>query len=137
MRGVTTQVSNLRSSNACTTALRKNPDTCGASPSLLRIRNILLQTVLNWDNLFTTSGQSLYAAKITRPRYLKEVTISRGRPQALKALEVNSLSSSAANSRLFCSAPQFYYAVHLCVPFRASHGTSMQHRGHRGWGRQG
>ena len=49
-------------------------------PSLLMIRVILLQTNLAWDKLFTTAGHLSSAAKITRPRYLKEVTISRGRP---------------------------------------------------------
>ena len=46
MRVVTTQVSNLKSSTACTMALKKKPDTRGAAPYLLRIRGILLQTAL-------------------------------------------------------------------------------------------
>ena len=78
--GVTTQVSNTKISTACTKALKNNPDTHGSAPSLLRIHVILLQTVLDWDKLFTTAGQSLSATDITRPRYTKEVTIYRGRP---------------------------------------------------------
>ena len=38
------------------------------------------QTALARDKFFTTVGQALYASEITRPRYLKEVTISRGHP---------------------------------------------------------
>ena len=60
--------------------LKNKPDTRGATPSLLRMRTILLQTVLAWDKFLTNSGQLLSAANITRPRYLKEVTISRGSP---------------------------------------------------------
>ena len=78
--GVTTQVSNPESSTACTKALKKNPDTRGAAPSLLRMRGILLQTALSRDKLFTTTGQLLSSTEIARPRYPKEVTISRGRP---------------------------------------------------------
>ena len=115
--------------------LKKKPDTRGAATSLLKISDILLQTLLVLDELFTIVGQSSYATNITRNRYLKEVTIFRGRPYDLKALAVTYLSSSAANLRIFHSAPQGHCAVRLCVPFRAFHGTSMSHRGHRGWGR--
>ena len=55
-------------------------DTCGAAPSLLRIHIILLQTTLARNKFFTNSVQLSSTTKITRPRYLKEVTISRGRP---------------------------------------------------------
>ena len=58
MRGVTTQVSATKNSTTYTTALKKNLETRGAAPSLLRIRVILLQTALARDKLFTTSGQS-------------------------------------------------------------------------------
>ena len=80
MQVVTTQDSAPKSSTACTMALKKKPDTCSAAPSLLRILDIILQTLLARDKVFTTSGQSLSAAKINRPSYLKEFTISRGRP---------------------------------------------------------
>ena len=80
IQGVTNQVSDPKSSTACTTALKKNPDTRSANPSLLRIHVILLQTYLAREKFFTTAGHSSSASKITRPRYLKEVTISRGRP---------------------------------------------------------
>ena len=80
MQGVTTQVSDPKSSTACTTSLKKKPDIRGAAPSLLRMRVILLQTALDRDKFFTTAGQLLSAAKIICPRYLKEVTISRGCP---------------------------------------------------------
>ena len=80
MRGVTTQVSEPKSNTACTTALKKNPDTCRSAPSLLMILVILLHTVLAHDKFLATSGQFLSAAEITRPRYQKEVTISSGIP---------------------------------------------------------
>ena len=80
MRGVTTQFSDPKSSTACTTDPKKNPGTCGAAHSLLRMRDIFLQTALARDKFFTTTGQLLSTAKITCPRYLKEVTISRGCP---------------------------------------------------------
>ena len=46
MRGVNTQVYDPKISTACTTALKKKPDTCSAAHSLLMMRNILLQTFL-------------------------------------------------------------------------------------------
>ena len=55
---VTTQVSYPKSITACTTALKKKPDTRSATPSLLRIRIILLHTALAQENFLTTSGQS-------------------------------------------------------------------------------
>ena len=62
MQGVTTQVSNPKSSTAYTTALKKNPDTRSTAPSLLRIHDILLQTFLAHYNVFTTVGQLSSAA---------------------------------------------------------------------------
>ena len=79
MRGVTTQVSSTKSIIAWTTALKKKPDTCSDDTSLLIMRDILLQTFLSWAKFFTTAGQLLSAANITRSSYLKEVNISRGR----------------------------------------------------------
>ena len=78
--GVTTQVSDLKSSTTFTTALKNNPDNHGAAPSLLRMLSILLQTDLSRDKLLTTAKKSSSAAVITRPKYLKEVTIFSGHP---------------------------------------------------------
>ena len=80
MRRVTTQVSNPNSRTACTMALKKKRDHRRDAPSLLRMRAIFLHTTLVRDKFLTTANQSLSAAEITRTRYLKEVTISRGRP---------------------------------------------------------
>ena len=80
MRGVITQVSAPKSNNACTTSLKKNPDTRGSTPSLLRVLINLLHTSLALDKFLTTAGQSSFASDITRPRYQKEVAISKGRP---------------------------------------------------------
>ena len=58
MQGVNTQVSDPMSITACTTALKKNPDTRRAAPSLLRMCAILLQTALTRDKFLITAGQS-------------------------------------------------------------------------------
>ena len=80
MQRVITQVSNTKSSTTCNTAFKNNPDTRGTAPYLLSRHAIVLQTALDRDKLFTAPGQSSSAAEITLPRYLKDVTISRGRP---------------------------------------------------------
>ena len=80
MWGVTTQVSVPKSSTACSTALKKKPYTCGSDPSLLIILVLLFHTALALDKFLTTVGQLSSTTNITRPRYRKEVTISRGIP---------------------------------------------------------
>ena len=80
MQGLTTQVSDPKRNTACTTDLKKNPDTRVSAPYLLSIIVILFNTALSRDNLLTTAGQLSSADEINRPRYQKEVTISRGRP---------------------------------------------------------
>ena len=62
MRGVTTQVSDPKSSTACTISLKKKPDTRGAAPYVLRMRVILLQTALSRYKFFATAGQPSPAA---------------------------------------------------------------------------
>ena len=47
---------------------------------MLSICYILLHNVFTRAKLLTTDGQSFSLDEITRPRYSKEVTISRGRP---------------------------------------------------------
>ena len=42
--------------------------------------NILFYNVFALSKFLTTSGQLLSVAKITRPRYFKEFTISKGSP---------------------------------------------------------
>ena len=88
-----------------TTALKKNPDARGAAPSLMRIFVNLRHTACNFARFLTTAGQSPSAADITCPNYLKEATIYRGRPYALKELDVTALSSSAARRSLFRPPP--------------------------------
>ena len=135
MPGVTTQVSAPKIGTDWTTALKKNSDTRGAAPYLLRIRITLCHTTRTLSRFMSTAGHSSSAAEITHPKYLKEVTISRWRPYALKALELTALSYSAARCHIFYSAPSLNCEVRQCIPFRACHGTSMPHRGHRGWER--
>ena len=80
IQGVNTNVSATKGSTALTTALQGNPDTSGSDPFLLNILFILFRTTIFLAKFRTTAKQSLSAAKITLPRYWKEVTISRGRP---------------------------------------------------------
>ena len=78
MQGVSTHVSNLNSSITRTTTLDNNPYTLGLapySPIILTSRSQLFRAFLRSP---TTSGQSLYTAVKTYPRYLKEVTVSSG-----------------------------------------------------------
>ena len=48
--------------------------------SLLRILVVLLHTARTFDRFRTAAAQSSSAINITLPSYMKEVTISRGRP---------------------------------------------------------
>ena len=80
MRWVTTQASKPKRNTSCTTALKKNSKTCGSAPFLMIILVILFHTALAWDKFLTTAGQSSSAAESTRPRYCKEVIISKGHP---------------------------------------------------------
>ena len=80
MQGVTTQIYGSKRNTACNIALKKNTDTCGFAPYLLMILAILFHTKLARDKVLTNDFQSSSATKITRPRYRKEVTISRGIP---------------------------------------------------------
>ena len=134
MWGVITQVSAPKSSTAWTTDLKKNPNIRGAAPSLMRTCVSLRHTARALASFTTTAGQSSSASEITRPNYLKEVTISRELPYALKSLELTALSSYASRRCLFFSAPFLHWALHRCIPFRARYVTSMSHRGHRGRG---
>ena len=129
MQWVNTQVSATNISTTYITSLRNNTDTGGVATFPLRMSDILLHTVFARYKLLTTAGQSLSVAKITRPRYFKEVTISRGHPYVLKALAVTSLSSSVMNLRLLLFVPQVHCSMRLCVPFRDFHGTSMSRGG--------
>ena len=69
MQGVTTHISAPESSTDWNTSLKKNMDTHGAAPSLMRIRVSLLHTACTLAKFMTTAGQSLSAAVITYPKY--------------------------------------------------------------------
>ena len=58
MQGVTTQFYAPKSSNTCITALKNNPNAQGVAPSLLRMTDILLHTVLSRAKFLTTTVQS-------------------------------------------------------------------------------
>ena len=135
IRGVTTQVSAPKISTNWTTNLKKNQDTRSAALSLLRIIFNLCHTTRALVRFLTTTGQSFSAADITRPKYLKQVTISRGSPYLLKSIYVTGISSSSARRSLFIYSPFLHCAVRQCIPFISRHGTRMLNRGHRGWGR--
>ena len=127
MWGLTNQVSKMKSNTALTMDLKKNPDTRGLAPSLLRILVILFHTTLSHDKFPSTAGHSLSAVDITCPRFWKEVPISRGRPYTLNNLEVTACSSYAAKRRYFLSAPFLQCDVRRCILFSNLHGTSMSH----------
>ena len=91
MQGVTTNVSATKTRTYWTTYLKKNPDTRSAAPSLLRILVNLCFNACAFARFLTTDDQLLPTADITRPKYLKEVTIYRGRQYALKSLDVTNL----------------------------------------------
>ena len=135
MRGVTIHVSALKISTDWTTASKKNMDTRGGAPSLMRILVNLCHTSRVFARFLTTSSQPSSAADITHPNYLKEVTISREIPYALKALDVIAFSSSADRCCRFRSAPFLHFAVRRFIPFKDLHGNSMSQRGHSGWRR--
>ena len=135
MRGVTTHVSVPKSSTDWTTNLKKNLDTRSAASSLLIILVNLRHNACAFARFMTTANQLSSAADITCPKYLKEVTISRGCPYVLKDLDVTTLSSSAAMLCCFRSAPFLHCAVRRFIPLKDHHVISMLHRGHRGWGR--
>ena len=78
--GVTTGVSLSKISTDCTMELKKKTDTLGAVTSILIIFVNLRHTARVLARLLTTAGQSLSSAEITIPKYLKEVTVSRGCP---------------------------------------------------------
>ena len=90
----------------------------------------LRHTARALSKFLKTSGQSSSTAEITCPNYLKEVTIFRGLPYALKALDVIALSYSASRRCLLCSAPFLHYVMRQYIPFRSRHVASMLHRGH-------
>ena len=77
---MTAQVSKPNRNIDSTTNLKKNPDTRGPSHSLLWVLVILFHTALYKENFLTTTHQSLSSDMITRARYWKEFTISRGHP---------------------------------------------------------
>ena len=112
MRGVNTQVCALKISTDWATDLNKNPDTRGAAPYFLIILVNLQHTACVLARFWTNAGQSLSATETTCPKYLKEVTISRGHPYVMKTLDVTTLCSSADRRHLFCSTPFLYCAVH-------------------------
>ena len=59
------------------TALKKNLNSRGLKPSLLRILAIILQTACAFVRFWITTGQTSYAADSTLPKYLKDMNISR------------------------------------------------------------
>ena len=80
MQGLTTHVSAPKSNTGWKTDLKKNADTRGLAPSLLRIFFVFLQTACAFVRFRITAGQSSSAANKTLPSYLKDRTISRVRP---------------------------------------------------------
>ena len=80
MQGVRTHVSDQNRITACTTALNNIPETRGMEPSRPIFLTSHVQIFRAYQRFPTTSGQSSSAAVKTHPRYLNEVTVSRGMP---------------------------------------------------------
>ena len=80
MRGIITHVSNMKRSNACTTALKNIPDTLGMDPYLPSIISSRAQIFRDFRGFPTTAYQFSSDAVMTRPKYLKNVNVSIGLP---------------------------------------------------------
>ena len=80
MQGVTTHVSSPKSNTDWTKYLNKNPDTCGLTPPLLSILDIIHQIICAIFMFQNTACQSSSATNSTLPRYFNHGTISRARP---------------------------------------------------------
>ena len=103
--GVITHVYAPKIRTVCTTALKNIPDTLGLYPSLPGILDRRSQLFRAFLRFPTTAGQFPSEAVKICPKYLKDVTVSSGMPQAWKSLAALSLISSAAIRRLFHSTP--------------------------------
>ena len=94
--GISTHVYSPNSNTACTTALKKLPDTLAYAPFRHSIRDRRPQLFRVFYRLPATAGQSSSHAVITHPRYLKDDTVSSCFPQASKSLSVIYLNSESA-----------------------------------------
>ena len=72
VRGANTQVSDLKSNTACTTALKKKPENRGSAPSLLMILIIIFHTALTRDKLLNTTGQLSSTNRRYHPSHVSE-----------------------------------------------------------------
>ena len=78
MQGVTTHVSDPKSSTACTTALKNIPNYLGFAPYLTKILDRHAHIFFDISRFPTTAGQLLSEAIIIRPKHLKYVADSSG-----------------------------------------------------------
>ena len=74
--GVSTHVYASNSNTACTTALKKLPNTLASAPYQHSIRDRRPQLFRAFDRLPATSGQSSYLAVTTCKKYLESNTVS-------------------------------------------------------------
>ena len=79
IQGITTHVSNTKSSTSYNTALNKLTDFRASSPSLLSILEVQYHLFLALWRFFITSGQSLSVSISSCPRYLNSDTFVSGR----------------------------------------------------------
>ena len=77
MSGVITHVSDPNRRTACTTSLKKIPDTRGLLTSCPSILYICAQLFRAFQRFYTLIGQYLSAAIKIHPRYLNKVTVAR------------------------------------------------------------
>ena len=134
IRGVRTHVSDPKRNTACMSILNKYPKNFGYAPFLIKILIIRTQMFLDFRRVPVTSGQFVYPAIITLPRYLNDVMVSNGSPYSRKHLSKLSCRSSSTRRLRFLSAPLAHWEVARCLLFRENQGIRMFQWGHRGWG---
>ena len=78
MWGFITHFSSPKSSTACTTALKKNPNTLGFAPSLTKILDRRAQLFLAFRRFPTTTRKLSSESDMIRLKYLKGVIDSNG-----------------------------------------------------------
>ena len=81
-----------------------------------------------------TSRKSSPVAVRTRPRYLKDLTISSGCPYVLKAVAAPTHAYSSTSRHIFRYAPQSQISVVEWWRLSAFQGTNMSQAEQWGWG---
>ena len=130
--GVISCVSNTNNRVTWTTAFYKMPEVHALDPSQPKILDNLAYLLRAFFILLTTTRQSYPNLVRTPPRYLKEVTASKGLTYAWKAAAVLAWASSYTRRLNFWSAPLALIAMVRCLLFNTYHGRRISNCGHNG-----